>query len=291
MSWKTYSLPVLAVLTAIATLIGCSKAAPNPVTEGEPFRTTRAITYNGVEVALVIDKPAANDVHALVVYHGTVLYDSLVVDAAYKTLDGFRNLLEETADIMVVSVAYPEEGLLIGDNLLQAEAGLLWVTEQAETDLGIRIGKVFLAGHSQGGYLVTRLNTLHATDGVIANAPGPIDLVFRCGLEEKGQIPNGINCTLLRDAYGTTLQNPDAYRQRSLLQFTEGHLSDILFVQGMEDSPIQMRGWPLLRQALDSCTNCSPMEFTEIPGMGHQALFTSTDAKAIFNDFIRSRID
>ncbi len=282
---------LMAVVITIAFLYGCSKDATVPPVTGEPFRTRKTITYNGVEVALVIDKPASDDVHALVVYHGTVLYDSLIVDAAYKTLDGFRNLLEKTSDVMVVSVAYPEEGLLIGDNLLHAEAALLWVTEQAESALGIRIGKVFLAGHSQGGYLVTRLNTMHATDGVIANAPGPIDLVFRCGLEERGQIPNGINCTLLRDAYGTTLQNPNAYRQRSLLQFADGHLSDILFVQGMEDSPIQMRGWSLFRQALDSCANCSPIEFTEVPGMGHQALFTSEDAKSIFNDFIRSRTD
>jgi poly(3-hydroxybutyrate) depolymerase len=279
------------VVLSVVFFVTCSKNNTLPTPNGEPLRTTQSITYNGVEVTVVIDKPAADQVHALVVYHGTVQYDSLIVGSATKTLDEFKKLLDESSDIMLVSVAYPEEGLLLGDNITYAEAGLLWVKERAAEELGIQLGKVFIAGHSQGGYLVTRLNTLHSTDGVVANAPGPLDLVFRCGLEESGQIPQGISCNLLRNTYGSTQQNPDAYRQRSLLHFTQDQQSDILFVQGMQDSPIQLRSWPLFRQALDSCTTCRSIQFVEIPDGEHTALFNSTDARDIFNDFIRSRID
>lgn len=78
--------------------------------------------------------------------------------------------------------------------------------------------------------MVTRPNTMHATDGVVSNAPGPLNLVFRCGLEENGQVAPGAVCTLLRQAYWTTTANPSACMARSLLSFTEGYKSDILFI-------------------------------------------------------------
>lgn len=46
--------------------------------------------------------------------------------------------------------------------------------------------------------MVTRLNTMHQTNGVIANAPGPINLVYRCQLEENGQIQSSAVCTKLK---------------------------------------------------------------------------------------------
>ena len=45
-----------------------------------------------------------------------------------------------------------------------------------EAALGVRIGRVFLGGHSQGGYLVTRLNTLHEVDGVVLKVGQSYDL-------------------------------------------------------------------------------------------------------------------
>jgi pimeloyl-ACP methyl ester carboxylesterase len=147
----------------------------------------------------------------------------------------------------------------------------------------VKLGRVFLAGHSQGGYIVTRLNTMHAVDGVIANAPGPIDLVFRCGLEESGRIEAGVTCGLLREAYGETTEAPEAYMARSLMSFTAGHRSDILFVQGLDDAPVQLRNWPVFRQRLEACTDCRRRDFLELEGLGHQALFTSPEAHRAFN--------
>lgn len=257
---------------------------PTPVA----YRITKSITYNNINVDVVIDKPALNEVDVLLVFHGTVLYDSNLIKAANIILDKFKDILDRK-DMMIVSVAYPGENKLLGDNIAEAEAALLWVKEKANQELGITVKKVFLGGHSQGGYLVTRLNTMHKTNGVIANAPGPLNLVYRCQLEENGVIQSGAACTKLRNAYGTTSSNPDAYMQRSLLNFTNGFKSDILFVQGLSDSPIQMYSWPTFKQDVIDSTNSQNSQFVEIEGGKHPSLFTSPVAKIEFNNFINSR--
>ena len=136
--------------------------------------------------------------------------------------------------------------------------------------------------------MVTRLNTMYPTNGVIANAPGPLNLNFRCQLEENGKVQSGAVCDKLKKAYGTTSDNPNAYYQRSLLHFTQGFKSDILFVQGLNDSPIQMYSWANFKQEVLSCKNCQHSEFLEIEGGKHGALFESQTAREGFNNFINT---
>lgn len=270
----------------LLSLFSCAK---NKQTDSPAsYRQTRTVSYNNVSVDVVIDKPANNELDVMILYHGTVLYDSNSITAAEIILDEFKDILERK-DMLLVSVAYPGENMLLGDNILQAEAALLWVKNKAALELGITVKKVFLAGHSQGGYLVTRLNTMHETNGVIANAPGPLNLVYRCQLEENGQIASGVFCTNLRNVYGTTTSNPNAYMQRSLLNFTNGFKSDILFVQGMNDSPIHLYSWPAFKQDVMNCTNCKSTQFLEVTGGEHNSIFTSSLAKTEFNNFINSR--
>ena len=232
----------------------------------DAYRITQTITYNDIDIDVVIDKPALNEMDVLLVFHGTVLYDSNLITAANTTLDKFKGILDRN-DMMIVSVAYPQENVLFGDSIIECEAALLWLKNNANQELGITVNKIFLAGHSQGGYMVTRLNTIHQTNGVIANAPGPLNLVYRCQLEENGQIQSSTFCTNLRNVYGTTSNNPNAYFQRSLLNFTNDFKSDILFVQGLDDSPIQMYSWPTFKQDVISCTNCQNRQFVEITHM------------------------
>lgn len=265
-----------------------SAASPTPAPSAA-WRGPLTVSYQGVSVDVVIDKPAGTAFDVLVVYHGTVMRDDRVMQAANTTLNAFRRLIDDPS-IMVVSVAYPEENLLIGDNLVHAEAALLWVQNQAASQLGLQLRHIFLSGHSQGGYLVTRLNVLHPTRGVIANAPGPIDLAYRCRLEEEGTIAFGEHCARLRNAYGTTAANPSAYLARSLRSFTAGHQSDILFVQGLEDSPrLQMALWPGFRKQVEACADCKGVQFLELPGLGHTALFSSTQARETFRAFLNAR--
>ena len=254
----------------------------------DAYRETRTISYNNINVDVVIDKPALNEVDVLLVFHGTVLYDLNLITAANTTLDKFKSVLDRN-DMMIVSVAYPQENILLGDSIIQCEAALLWLKNNASQELGITVNKIFLAGHSQGGYMVTRLNTMHQTNGVIANAPGPLNLVYRCQLEENGQVKSSVICSNLMDLYGTTSNNPNAYFQRSLLNFTNDFKSDILFVQGLDDSPIQMYLWPTFKQDVLSCSTCQNRQFVEIPGGGHISLFESQTAKTEFNNFINSQ--
>jgi hypothetical protein len=276
-------------LLILFTLLFFSCAKDNTIEQPNPtaYRVTRTVTYNKINVDVVIDKPALNEVDVLLVFHGTVLYDSNLMTAANTTLDKFKGIIDRN-DMMIVSVAYPQENVLLGDNIVQGEAALLWLKNKASQELGITVKKIFLGGHSQGGYMVTRLNTMHQTNGVIANAPGPLNLVYRCELEENGQIQSGAVCTNLKNVYGTTSINPNAYFQRSLLNFTNGFKSDILFVQGLNDSPIQMYSWPTFKQDLLSCTSCQNIQFVEIAGGEHGSLFESPIAKTEFNNFINS---
>ena len=44
----------------------------------EAYRITRSISYNDLEVDVIIDKPMGNSFDVLVVYHGTVWSDSQI---------------------------------------------------------------------------------------------------------------------------------------------------------------------------------------------------------------------
>lgn len=245
----------------------------------------RRITYGGVSVDVVIDRPASTIVDVLVAFPGTVVSDAEIIPAATNIVARTKEITNRT-DMMIVGVAYPQQGRLFGDGIQEAEAALLWLKEKSRKELKRKVRKIFLIGHSQGGYMVTRLNTMHVSDGVISNAPGPLNLVYRCGLEETGQIPPGAVCNLLRQTYGTTTANPAAYMARSLLSFTSGHRSDILFVQGLQDSPIQLFSWPTFRQQMTDCTTCQSRQFFEVPGGGHTSLFDNPEAIAAYNEFI-----
>ena len=274
-------------LVFLLSVIYFSSCAKENTISIDAYRVTQTISYNNINVDVVIDKPVLNEVDVLLVFHGSVLYDLNLMTAANTTLDKFKGILD-TNNMMIVSVAYPQENVLFGDSIIQCEAALLWLKNNASQELGITINKIFLAGHSQGGYMATRLNTMHQTNGVIANAPGPLNLVYRCQLEENGQIQSSTFCSNLRNVYGSTSNNPNAYFHRSLLNFTNDFKSDILFIQGLDDSPIQMYLWPTFKQEVISCSTCQNRQFIEITGGGHVSLFESLNAMTEFNNFIIS---
>ena len=247
------------------------------------FLTT--INQNDVSLQIIVDKPTEQSADVILVFHGSAETDDKIVQAAQKNLDETKKLIKRN-DVMIVSVAYPEEGLMIGDNLKHSEAALLWVKQKAASALNIQLKRIFLLGHSQGGYIVTRLNTLHATDGVIANAPGPLDLKFRCELEETGKILESGNCRRIREAYGSTVDNPNAYSDRSLLSHLSGFKSPILFTQGISDTRIQLKSWPTLKDKVSQCSACAQARFQELEGE-HAALFSNPKGQSLLNEFIK----
>jgi hypothetical protein len=281
---------LIAAMGVCIPLVACGASGAGVISgpDEAAWQVSRTVTYDGVPVQVIIDKPAGPVSDVLVTYHGTVWYDSLIVQASANVIGVFRRILDRN-DLLIVSVAYPQENKLMGDGLREAEAALLWVKHRAAQELDIPVRRIFLGGHSQGGYIVTRLNTMHETNGVIANAPGPLDLEFRCLLEERGQITASRECTLMASEFGLTSASPGPYIERSLLSFAENFQSDILFVQGLNDGPIQMRSWPMFQSAVQDCSNCATTQFMNIPGAGHDALFSSLQARPVFNWFITSR--
>ncbi len=74
-----------------------------------------------------------------------------------------------------------------------------------------------------------------------------------------------------------------------MLKYTSAYKSDILFVQGLADSPIQLTSWPLFKQKVMDCVDCKSVQVHEVAGYGHQSLFENADAKVVFNRFISER--
>lgn len=54
------------------------------------YRITKSISYNNVNVNLIIDKPAGNQFDVFITFHGTVQSDSDNLTAAETTLNQFK---------------------------------------------------------------------------------------------------------------------------------------------------------------------------------------------------------
>jgi hypothetical protein len=105
-------------------------------------------------------------------------------------------------------------------------------------------------------------------------------------LEEKNIVQDGTTCGNIRNLYGTTAQNANAYFSRSLLPYASGFKSKIMLVQGLSDEFIQIKTWPLLKDKLSRCNDCKNITILEISDKSHLALFESTFAMQEFNKFL-----
>ena len=149
----------------------CVKADPTEQSIPVAYRITKSITYNNINVDIVIDKPALNEVDVLLVFHGTVMYDNGIMTAANTTLDKFKSILDRN-DMMVVSVAYPQENVLFGDNIVQGEAALLWLKNKANQELGITVKKkVATLGSNPSNFLSRNFSTFCAFTAITPGNP------------------------------------------------------------------------------------------------------------------------
>ncbi|MCP4500190.1 MAG: hypothetical protein GY822_09550 [Deltaproteobacteria bacterium] len=115
-------------------------------------------TYNGVTSTVAVRIPSSTTpLDTLLIFHGTTMDDEVSITAAEAIIE--RADTARTSEMAYISVAFREAGVLMGDDLIEAEAMLLRLQERAEQELGFEIGRLYLFGHSRGGYLVTQLNT------------------------------------------------------------------------------------------------------------------------------------
>ena len=172
---------------------------------------------------------SASQVDVVVLFHGTLTEGGkpTIGQAASDMLDRFidTNITDlNIRDKIIFSVAYPQDHIsntrqfnlsgvgtetgsfLMGDNLPYARAAVGWVKNNLNGYIAAQggsktIGDVYLFGHSQGGKLVSKINTLDSgIAGVIANAPGPIQFDQTC------TTAGGTSCNKVATIYG----NPSA---------------------------------------------------------------------------------
>jgi esterase/lipase len=225
----------------------------------------------------------------LLVLHGTTWDNQKSLIAAKKIFIDTKKIIDNNInpDIFIISVAYPQEDMLVGDSIDYIENVYLWTIEKAEEELNLEIEDVYLFGHSLGGYYVTILNTMYETAGVIANAPGPLDLEKRCLIiEGNKQNEDEIACNSILDRYGSVEDNPQAYINRSLINYTSNHKSKILFIQGMNDKKIQLLSHEKFKTKFIIDNSMNKNSFIEIESFGHDAIFKSSSAIKELNQFL-----
>jgi hypothetical protein len=222
-------------------------------------------------------------------------------------------------DKIIFSVAYPQDNIpgwtqaqandlfpginlsnfYFGDNITYVEAALLWAKNSlnaylASQGINKSTGKLFTFGHSQGGLLVHRLNTMHQVDGVVANAPGPIDLLARCQYSEANG-DESPSCLKLKTAYGSTEVSPSTYNNVSLKNFLAGTLSPALFTQALDDTTGNSAGVPqvqnmqtIVQPGLEACTTCAAVTFKYYANGGHAAFSSNAALQEDIRGFVGS---
>ena len=280
-------------------------------------------TYGGYPVRGYLYYPTSANVGSsldvVVLYHGTITSAGVSPADAASTFMSIALNKVDIKDKIIFSVAYPQDfiplwqanptlpaiqfpgldypNLYLGDNIVYAEAALLWVKNELNSFLSSNnipktTNKIYTFGHSQGAYLVHRLNTLHTVDGVISNAPGPIDLLTRCS--GVNQTETG-SCNKIGSGIGLTSTDPDAYNSRSLKSFLSGTLSPTLFTQALDDDTADEFGTPqvanmkdIVQVGLSTCTNCASINFNYYETGGHDAFVTNVALQNDIRNFVAS---
>lgn len=287
-------------------------------------------SYNSLPVRgwLYIPPTSNPSYDVILLYHGTISTEGVT---PYNAAERFLNIaLSQNKlsleDKIIFSVAYPQDtvpswnteleslnqgradsqfpgiqisNFYLGDNLAYAEAALLWVMNNLDSYLssngfGTSVDKIYTFGHSQGGSLVHKLNTLHTIDGVILNAPGPIDLLTTCAFSEDTN-DSIFSCRKLKSGFFSTDIEPDKYNSISLTNYLTGLKSPSLYIQALDDTTGNNNGAPqvfnmqnILEPGLNDCMDCAPYTFNYYDTGGHEAFVTNSQVQQDIRAFVGS---
>lgn len=287
-------------------------------------------SYNSLPVRgwIYVPPTSSPSYDVIVLYHGTITTDGIT---PYNASEKFLNIaLSQNKlsleDKIIFSVAYPQDtvpswntnleelnqgradfqfpgiqisNFYLGDNLAYAEAALLWVMNNLNSYLssngfGTSIDKIYTFGHSQGGSLVHKLNTLYTIDGVILNAPGPIDLLTTCAYSEDTN-DSIFSCRKLKFGFLSTDIEPDKYNSISLINYLSGLKSPSLYIQALDDTTGNNNGAPqvynmqnILEPGLNACMDCASFTFKYYDTGGHEAFVTNSQVQQDIRAFVGS---
>jgi len=281
--------------------------------DGETF-TVDSISYPVMGTLYVPTSIPSSSIDVIVVYHGTISEagTQTIAEAAQQSLEVFIDENElNIRDKIIFSVAYPQDHIsntrqynlpgvgteeptfLFGDNLPYARAALKWVQNSLDTFMssnGISktIGNVYIFGHSQGGSLVCKLNTLETgITGVIANAPGPIQFDQTCNVQ-----PGSTSCTKIAAIHGPSAgDGSEPYQSIGIESYTSTHNAQMLFTQALDDTAgggSQATWLQAYINAIDAIPANANTSYVTVPTGGHAAFVTDDTLQAAIRNFVNS---
>lgn len=284
------------------------------ITSGQSY-TVGATSYPVRGVLYVPTSLTSSSIDVIVAYHGTISSQTqTIMQAAQFVSNIFLNNLN-IKDKIIFSVAYPQDAIpaanqfgiggnedpnfIFESNLPYARAALLWAKNSLNTFMSANsisktISKVFMFGHSQGGSLVHKLNTLETTDGAICNAPGPIRLDLTCtAIGSSGDLIYNTTCLKLFNKYGSPSTSTQ-YFNRSVAAYTTGLKARTLYIQGLQDTAGNGNQLTWMNQLIQTLTtnSASNAEFSylRIPG-GHEAFVSDSQAQNAIRLFVGPTAD
>jgi len=243
----------------------------------------------------------------LVAFHGTLGSTGTIADAAnYQRNLWVNNIgikdkiifapaipqdhISQSRQYGLTGVGIEEPTFLMGDNLNYARAAVEWaknglIQYLISNGLDKARGDVYLFGHSQGGKLVTKINTLTSgIKSIIANAPGPIQWDLTCA-----NAPGEYSCSKIAAIHGaSTGDGSEPYQSIGLETYTNGHNTSILFTQALDDTTGggSQSTW-LANYIADIRASGNPTMFVEtVPTGGHAAYETNATLKNRMISFI-----
>jgi len=109
------------------------------------------------------------------------LRDKIVFSAAIP-----QDHISKVRQYNLDGVGKEETTFLMGDNLPYARAAVAWGQNSISSwllgthNITVNRANTYIFGHSQGGALAAKINTLQTYYGVVANSPGPIQFDLAC---------------------------------------------------------------------------------------------------------------
>ena len=311
-------------ITKTVVAAATPSAAPSSSTgnvSGTNITIQQSYTLNGIAYPVIgyLWIPtglSSSSIDIIVTYHPTIENSTTtILESAAKALSIMRDDVG-IKDKIIFAPAYPQDAISVeqnanlltqaelnsfylGDNLSYAKAALLWAKNNLNSFMSSKgvsktIKNVYLFGHSQGGSLVHKLNTLVQTNAVCANAPGPIRLDQTCAAGEGN--PSNKSCRKLYAKYGTATRIPlssNYYFQISLENYVTGHLAPITYTQGLDDTTgyapgvLGQVGWMTELTGLMEANNQQYSYYT-VPTGGHDSFVKNPYLHTVIKDAFTS---
>ncbi len=223
-----------------------------------------------------VTKPEGDSMDLVVLLHGTTNDDAASETAALKMPEMIR-AMPRLSDACIVSLAYRETGMAIGDDVLEP-LDVFSALEKNPSLQGLDRKKLQIIGHSRGGYVALMINAAVPNDGIVVNAPGPLDIAHSCEILLESGNPGAAQMRAfcagtMAERYGTLAQNRGAYEALSVANRACFSKSPVLFLQGGRDKRIQIEELAELEALFESGRCPIDYEILRVENAGHSDIF------------------